>query len=219
MMQRYLVKEIRHSASSSTDERFRGALVCSGEIEMNASVVEDSEVASGRHRETAGADVCPRCANQPSGKPAQSKARASKRSSGWLSICTFSTFARTLARWSGRPVSFAGALLLVFTWAVSGRFFDFSDTWQLVINTSTTIITFWMVFLIQHTQNRDTEAMQLKLDEIIRATQGAHNALMGLEDAADEEVEFQRQRIAATADEGPTGAKRGEPHMVAAGDL
>jgi low affinity Fe/Cu permease len=81
----------------------------------------------------------------------------------------------------------------------SGPLFGFSDTWQLVINTSTTIVTFLMVFLIQNTQNRDTEAMQIKLDELIRATQGAHNALLNLEHLEDEELERYRQHYAALA--------------------
>ena len=106
------------------------------------------------------------------------------------------------AGWRCGPVARAPSLAAaaaVLLWALSGPLFGFSDTWQLVINTSTTIITFLMVFLIQNTQNRDTEAMQIKLDELIRATQGAHNALLSLEHLEDEELERYREHYAALA--------------------
>ena len=92
-----------------------------------------------------------------------------------------------------------GAIILIFLWGLSGPIFHFNDTWQLIINTSTTIITFLMVFLIQNTQNRDTVAMQLKLDELIRSTRGAHNALLDLEELEERELDAFRKRYIALA--------------------
>ena len=112
----------------------------------------------------------------------------------------FVRFAKALSIGAGRPATFAAAAALIVIWALSGPAFGFSDTWQLVINTSTTIITFLMVFLIQHTQNRDTEAIQLKLDEIIRSVHGARNDFMDLEDQDDEELELARKHFAAMAE-------------------
>jgi low affinity Fe/Cu permease len=103
---------------------------------------------------------------------------------GW-----FARLAVTTSRVSGRPATFVLAVAVVVVWAVTGPLFRFSDTWQLVINTGTTIVTFLMVFLIQATQNRDTLALQVKLDELIVATKNARNQIAGIEEAPDEEIE------------------------------
>ena len=122
----------------------------------------------------------------------------------------FTGFANHTARASGHPVSFALALFVILTWGISGPLFGYSDTWQLVINTGTTIVTFLMVFLIQNTQNRDSAAMHLKLDEIIRALDGAHNTLMNLEDLEDKELETIHQRYVKLAESASDALERGE---------
>jgi low affinity Fe/Cu permease len=111
----------------------------------------------------------------------------------------FSGFAKTASRFCGRPRTFALAVAVIAIWIITGPIFGFSDTWQLVINTGTTIVTFLMVFLIQNTQNRDTEAIQVKLDELIRATKGAHNALLDLEELEDEALDAFRLKYRALA--------------------
>lgn len=124
-------------------------------------------------------------------------------------IAWYSHFAKWAARASGRPMTFTLAVVVIGAWIVTGPLFDFSDTWQLVINTATTIVTFLMVFLIQHTQNRDTEAIQIKLDELIRATQGAHNALLDLEELEEEQLDQFRDRYEKLARHARSELRRG----------
>ncbi len=116
-----------------------------------------------------------------------------------LSKSSYSGFAKSASHFCGRPRTFAIALGIIGIWIITGPIFHFSDTWQLVINTGTTVITFLMVFLIQNTQNRDTAAIQIKLDELIRVTQGAHNVLLDLEELEDEVMELFRQKYQTLA--------------------
>jgi len=116
------------------------------------------------------------------------------RTAAWYSL-----FAKAAAHFCGRPRVFTFAVAIIAVWLVTGPIFGFSDTWQLAVNTGTTIITFLMVFLIQNTQNRDTEAIQLKLDELIRATQGAHNALLDLEELEEANLDVFKSKYQALA--------------------
>lgn len=133
------------------------------------------------------------------------------RSAAW-----YSGFAKATAHFCGRPRVFAFAVAVIAAWVATGPMFGFSNTWQLVINTGTTIITFLMVFLIQNTQNRDTEAIQVKLDELIRATKGAHNVLLDLEELEEESLDafktkYQALAAAARADLGRGNQDTGTP--------
>ena len=112
----------------------------------------------------------------------------------------FTTFAKAISRFAGRPVTFAAAAFLILAWAVLGPVFDFSDAWQLTVNTATTIITFLMVFLIQATQNRDAEAIQIKLDELIVALDGASDALLDTENLDEKELVELHERYLALAE-------------------
>ena len=115
-------------------------------------------------------------------------------------VSWFTRFAKSTARHAGQPIAFALAVATVVVWLVTGPLFGFTDSWQLVINTGTTIITFLMVFLIQNTQNRDSEAVHLKLDELIRAIDGAQNALLDLEELDQEDLDEIRDRYEALAE-------------------
>jgi low affinity Fe/Cu permease len=125
----------------------------------------------------------------------------------------FRVFARHSSMILGSAWAFAGAVLVIAVWLLTGPTFHFSDTWQLIINTATTIITFLMVFLIQNTQNRDAKAVHLKLDEMIRALKGARNKLVDLEDLSDEELkklEEQFQRLRKKAEHNGTRSRKAE---------
>jgi low affinity Fe/Cu permease len=122
----------------------------------------------------------------------------------------FRKFAHKMSELVGSAWAFIAAVIIIIAWAVTGPMFGFSDTWQLVINTGTTIITFLMVFLIQNTENRDGAALQLKLDELIRATSGAHDRLLDLEELSDEELERIRAHYEALARKSREELKRGQ---------
>jgi low affinity Fe/Cu permease len=122
----------------------------------------------------------------------------------------YSQFAKASARFCGRPLVFALAVAAILLWIVTGPLFHFSDTWQLVINTATTIVTFLMVFVIQNTQNRDTQAIHVKLDELIRATKGAHNILLDLEDLEEDNLQEFKIKYEALATAARAAIGRGD---------
>ena len=117
------------------------------------------------------------------------------------------------ARWAGRPGAFGLVVILIIVWLVTGPLFHFSDTWQLLINTATTIVTFLMVFIIQNTQNRDSEAVQLKLDELIRATRGAHTALLDIEELSEDELDVRKRLYACLAREALEDIRNGKSDL------
>ena len=127
----------------------------------------------------------------------------------------FGKLATQAAHWMGHPAGFFGAIALIIVWACTGPFFHFSNTWQLVVNTGTTVVTFLMVFLIQNTQNRESQAIQVKVDELIRALDGAHNALLDLEDLTDDELKVIRQKYVDLAEEARAGLKKGKRDTAA----
>ncbi len=122
----------------------------------------------------------------------------------------FSRLAKWTAHAAGHPLGFGIAFLTIIAWAALGPVFGFSDTWQLVINTGTTIVTFLMIFLVQNTQNRDAAAIQLKLDELIRSVEGAHNTFLDLEELEEEELEQLRNRYESLAREAREALRRGK---------
>ncbi|HEY5314905.1 MAG TPA: low affinity iron permease family protein [Pirellulales bacterium] len=121
----------------------------------------------------------------------------------------FVRFSKGIANFTGHPYTFVLALAVLAVWAVTGPIFGYSDTWQLVINTGTSVVTFLMVFLIQNTQNRDTAAIQIKLDELIRISHGAHNVLLNLDDLTDEELKALQANYRSLADRARDGMERG----------
>ncbi len=122
----------------------------------------------------------------------------------------FANLAKSVASAAGHPTGFIIALLLIATWASVGHIFNYSNTWQLIVNTGTTIVTFLMVFLIQNTQNRDSVAMQIKLDELIRTDKEAHNALLDLEELTEKELEALRKKYEMLAAEAREALRKGK---------
>ena len=116
------------------------------------------------------------------------------------SVSWFTRFAKSTARAAGKPAAFIVAVAVILVWLATGPLFRFSDTWQLIVNTGTTIVTFLMVFLVQNTQYRDAEAVQVKMDELLRATKGAQNALMDLEELEDRELDRLRAEYVELAE-------------------
>jgi len=139
-------------------------------------------------------------AKKTSGNTRRNGASAAKKDHEAERAKWFGALAHETSRWAGKPATFIVCVVLVLIWGATGPLFDYSDTWQLVINTSTTIVTFLMVFLIQNTQNRDTMALQVKLAELIRAMSGAKNKLATAEDMTEKELEELHKEYCALAE-------------------
>jgi low affinity Fe/Cu permease len=151
-------------------------------------------------------------ANHASTKEA--KTNGQKRDFFCIARDAFRSFAQRSSSVLGSAWSFCGAVLVIVVWLVTGPAFHFSDTWQLIINTATTVVTFLMVFLIQNTQNRDAKAMHLKLDELIRAVKGARNQLVDLENLSDDDLkklEAQFQGLRKQSEKSRTRSDNGQP--------
>jgi low affinity Fe/Cu permease len=129
----------------------------------------------------------------------------------------FTRLSQTTARWAGKPITFVMAVAIIVIWGLSGPIFGFNDTWQLVINTSTTIVTFLMVFIIQNSQNRDTAAMQIKLDELIVRLEGAREELMDLEELDEDKLEAIRDEFEKRAAKARSGQDPGPAPAVDGG--
>jgi low affinity Fe/Cu permease len=141
--------------------------------------------------------------------PIQGGGASSNTASSW-----FGKLATKTAHITGKPVTFLTATAVVVIWGITGPFFGYSDTWQLVINTGTTIVTFLMVFLIQATQNRDTLALQLKLDELIVANQAAHNEMAGIEEEDEKALDEAKKRVIARSREAASAGHTLDPIEV-----
>ena len=140
----------------------------------------------------------------------EAPAALAARSRGAAAERLFTRFATSAAFGAGQPVAFVVATSLIFLWLLTGRLFGWSDTWQLVVNTATTIVTFLMVFLIQNSQNRDAAALQAKLDEVIRSSSDARNEFIGIEHLTDTEIDEIRAELEHEAEESGTGRRRAQ---------
>ena len=191
-----------------------------GVLEIRRMAHQAAETVTGLQeaRDKPSADVAGGAGDQDSKHLAKSdlasKLALDFKESNMKSKNLFARFATSAARRAGQPAAFATAFLIIIAWALCGPLFGFSDTWQLVINTSTTIVTFLMVFLIQNTQNRDSEAMHLKLDELLRSHSNAFNALMDLEELDEAELDKLRDHYEELARQARAGKNiKGSPQI------